>query len=229
MVKTTFTAPASSLMSAVEAERQVVLAYSPNPVAAHALRTLLALDDRLGETVRTTSEPMLGQIRLKWWQDALVALDSATAPAEPVLEAVQRDVVAYGVGGTSIAPIADAWSEVFAEELDDAALDRFAQRGRLIFDAAGQIAGVEGFEGLYAAGAGWALADLTAGLSDRAEVARVRAAAEKALDQALATPWPRAARALGAAAHLARLDLAGVRPGSARRVARILWHRLTGR
>lgn len=210
-------------------ERALVLAYAPTPAAARALAALLALDDRLAETVRSTSEPMLGQIRLKWWQDAVAGLDAGQSPAEPVLEALSRDVVSAGVSGGAVAAIAEAWGELFADDLDSAAIERFGGRGRALFAAAGRVAGASDSDPLEPAGAGWALADLAAGLSDAAEVARVRAAAMAALDRALAVSWSRAGRALGAMAHLARMDLAGVPRGAPRRTFRVLWHRMTGR
>lgn len=210
-------------------ERGLVLAYAPSVAAARALAALLALDDRLAETVRTTSEPMLGQIRLKWWQEAIAGLDSAASPAEPVLQTLQRDVIAFGVSGADVARIAEAWGEVLGEELDDAAIARFAMRGRALFEAAGRVAGAGQGEAVGLAGEGWALADLAQGLSDAAEIARVRDAASAALVTALAGRWHRNERALGAMAHLARLDLAGVPRGSPRRVGRALWHRMTGR
>jgi phytoene synthase len=210
-------------------ERALVLTYAPGEPARRALVALLALDDRLAETVRTTSEPMLGQIRLKWWQEALAGLDSAAAPAEPVLQTVQRDVIAHGVTGAELAAIAEAWDEVLGEELDDAAIDRFAMRGRALFAAAGRVAGAAADDPLAPAGAGWALADLAQGLSDAGEAERVRAAATAVLQDALSSRWSRNGRALGAMAHLARLDLAGVPSGAPRRVGRALWHRMTGR
>lgn len=210
-------------------ERALVLTYAPTAGAARGLAALLALDDRLAEMVRTTSEPMLGQIRLKWWHDALAALDGAPPPAEPVLEAVAREVVAAGVSGRDIAAIVEGWSELLADELDAAAIERFAGRGRALFAAAGRVAEAAPGDPLAAAGQGWALADLSRGLSDMGEATRVRAAAKAALDDALSRRWSRNSRALGALAHLAWLDLAGSRIGSPRRVGRLLWHRLTGR
>lgn len=215
-------------MAGDDPERALVLAYAPNRAAARALAALLALDDRLAEAVRTTSEPMLGQIRLKWWQESIAGLDSAASPAEPVLQALRRDVIALGVIGAGVARIADAWGEVLGEDLDDAAIARFAVRGRALFEAAGYVAEARQDDALGLAGEGWALADLALGLSDAGEIARVRGAAIAALESALAGQWGRNARALGAMAHLARLDLAGVPRGSPRRVGRALWHRVTG-
>lgn len=209
-------------------ERLLVLTYAPSSEAARALSALLALDDRLAETVRSTGEPMLGQIRLKWWQDALTALDGGPPPGEPVLEAIARDVLPYGISGGEVGAVAEAWAELLGADLDDAALGRFAQRGRVLFELAGRVAGSSKHDPLHAAGAGWALADLASGLSEMSEAAAARAHAKIALGEAASRRWSRNGRALGALAHSARMDLAGIAVGAPRRVGRLLWHRLTG-
>jgi phytoene synthase len=211
-----------------EPERALVLTYAPTVRAAAALTALLALDDRLAQTVRSTSEPMLGQIRLKWWSDALAALDTEPVPAEPVLEGLAAQLLPLGVRGAEVAGIAEAWGELLGGELDAAALERFAARGGLLFALAGRAAGA-GDGWLDRAGRGWALADLAMGLSDVGEANLARGRASDMLESTLSQRWSRNARALGAMAHLARLDLAGSRIGSPRRVGRLLWHRLTGR
>jgi 15-cis-phytoene synthase len=210
-------------------ERGLVLAYSPGEAAARALAALLALDDRLSQTVRSGGEPMLGQIRMKWWHDALAALDAAPAPGEPVLEGIARDVLPRGVRGAEVAAIAEAWGEIIGGELDSDALERFSVRGRVLFELAGRVAGASSHDRLGRAGEGWALGDLARGLSDAGEAQAARSRAQAALDEALRMQWSRNGRAMGAMAHLARLDLAGSAIGSPRRVARLLWHRLTGR
>ncbi|WP_447724534.1 squalene/phytoene synthase family protein [Sphingomonas koreensis] len=212
-----------------EPERRMILSYAPSVAAGQALATLLTLDDKLAETVRTTTEPMLGQIRLQWWHDALARLDDAAPPAEPVLEAVARDVVRDGVTGADTAEIAQAWQAVLQAELDAEALKAFALRGARLFELAGRLAGASPGDPLALAGEGWALADLAGGLSDRGEAATARMIAEEALAEASMAKWSRNGRAMGAMAHLARLDLAGVPFGSPRRTGRALWHRLTGK
>jgi phytoene synthase len=213
----------------VDPERRMILAYAPGAAAGQALAALLALDDKLAETVRTTTEPMLGQIRLQWWHDALEKLDNAPPPAEPVLEAVARDVLRDGVTGAAAAGIAQAWQALLQEELDTAGLKAFAQRGARLFELAGTLSGASSGDPLALAGEGWALADLASGLSDPHEAAGARMIAGQALAEATAMRWSRNGRALGAMAHLARLDLAGVPFGSPRRTGRALWHRLTGK
>ncbi|QDX24985.1 hypothetical protein FPZ54_02360 [Sphingomonas suaedae] len=211
------------------AERRIVLTYAPTRPARDALAALLALDDRLGETLRTTSEPMLGQIRLQWWHDALCRLDAAPPPAEPVLEGIARHVVSEGVTGAMVAEIVDGWQVLLQEQLDEVALRSFAGRGGRLFALAARLADAAPGDPVALAGEGWALADVALRLSDPGEAAAARRMAEAGLSEALAVRWSRNARALGAMAHLARLDLAGEAPGSPKRTGRALWHRVTGR
>lgn len=213
----------------VEPERRMILAYAPSAAAGRGLAALLTLDDKLAETVRSTTEPMLGQIRLQWWHDALIKLDTAPPPAEPVLETIASDALRDGVTGAMAAEIATAWQALLQAELDAAELKGFAMRGARLFELAGRLAGASSDDPLALAGEGWALADLAAGLSDPGEAAAARMIAGQALAEATAARWSRNGRALGAMAHLAQLDLAGVPVGAPRRTGRALWHRLTGK
>lgn len=213
----------------IDAERRLVLTYVPTPEAGAALAALLTLDDKLAETLRTTSEPMLGQIRMQWWADALVRLDIAPPPPEPVLQGIARDVLGDGVTGTQVAAMVEGWQVLLQAELDDAALALHGQRGRVMFEVAGNAARAAEADPLALAGEGWALADLAGKLSDPGEAAAARRMAEVALAEACATRWSRNGRALGAMAHLARMDLADVAPGSPQRMLRALWHRISGR
>lgn len=213
----------------IEAERRLVLTYAPSLEAGAALAALFALDDKLAKTLRTTSEPMLGQIRMQWWHDALNRLDSAPPPAEPVLQGIARDVLREGISGASVAGVVDGWQILLQTELDDAALFSYAERGRRLFEIAGLAAGVDGADPVAKAGEGWALADLSGKLSDPGEAAAARRIAVGLLDEACAARWSRNGRALGAMAHLARLELGGEPVGSPKRTLRALWHRMTGR
>jgi 15-cis-phytoene synthase len=207
------------------AERRLVLSYAPAPARA-ALAALLALDDQLAVVVRTTRAPLVGQMRLTWWHDALAALDGAPPPAEPVLAALAAHVLPRGVAGAALAPLVEGWEALLEETLGAAELETHAAaRGARLFAAAAAVLGVAPVAG---AGEGWALADLARHLSAPGEAAAARIAAEAALAAAFARGWPLRARALGALALLARLDLAGVR-SPARRTARLLAFRLAGR
>ncbi|MFG6281461.1 squalene/phytoene synthase family protein [Sphingomonas sp. S6] len=208
-------------------DRELMLAAAP-PSSRDALRTLFELDDRLAGIVRTTREPMVGQMRLAWWHDALERLDTMPPPAEPLLQDVARLLLPRGVSGAAIAAMTDGWEElVVTDPLNGDALARHADsRGGTLFALAGRLLGAEPAV-LRIAGQGWAYADLArhltaAGLADRAS-----SEARAALSQAFTATWPAPARAVGVLALLARLDLEGGTPlAKAWRVARF---RFTGR
>ena len=114
------------------------------------------------------------------------------------------------------------------DPLDGAALQTFATgRGAAVFAIGAELLGATRSD-LAVAGEGWALADLAGRIGDRAVAERAAAMASARLHRQVGH-WPRALRPLGALTLLARADLAGVAPGSPRRVARLLRHRLTGR
>lgn len=213
-------------------ERALILSYSRAPTRG-GLAAMLALDDRLGGILRTTRDPIVGQMRLTWWHDALSRLDPADAPAEPVLTALARDVVPRA-DAAMIADLVEGWEALLDQPLDVTALTVHAEArgGRLFRLAAGLLAdGPTDDPRISLAGEGWALADLSRHLSDPGLAASAHRDATERLDRALYGRWPAALRALGAMAHLARIDLAWPdRPaGHPARAARILWHRMTGR
>lgn len=210
-------------------EQRLALSYAL-PETRQALKTLFSLDETLGAIVRTTREPIIGQMRLTWWYEALGRLDTAPAPAEPVLAALQNEVLPFGVSGAMLGKLTDGWEALLEADLDAGVIERFARdRGRRLFDLAATIVSATD-DRIGLAGEGWALADLAQKLTETAgcELARVRAS--EALDQALQGRWPSSARALGALAVSARFDMTSgaTGSGSPKRVARLAWHRLTG-
>jgi 15-cis-phytoene synthase len=199
-----------------------------------ALSALFALDATLGNVLRSTTEPLLGQMRLTWWWEALGRLDSAPAPVEPVLQAIAADVMARGVKGERLAGMIDGWEALLEDPLDETAIQRHGEaRGAILFETAGDILNCRN-DPLAAAGRGWALADLALHVRDARVGAIARSLAAADVRAATAVRWSRDGRALGALARLAALDLAmpagaAQQTGSPRRVARMAWHRLTGR
>ncbi len=228
MVNKTASTQTELAVTAVHPERALALSYAPASTRP-GLEALFALDTALGTILKTTREPIVGQMRLTWWYEALGRLDTAPPPAEPVLQALGRHVVPQ-VGGATIATIAEGWEALLETPLDDAAVERFARlRGGQLFAAAASLLAVSD-DRIAAAGEGWALADLSLRLSDPARAAGVAAMARGRLDTALTGRWPRRARSLGALALLARADLTAPEhpAGSPKRVGRLLLHRLVG-
>ena len=204
-------------------ERALALSYAP-AVARDGLAALFALDDRLGAIVRATREPTIGLMRLTWWADALERLDAAPPPAEPVLTAIALTVVPHGVTGAALAGMVDGWERLLDRDRFDAKAFAVERGGRLFAAAAAVIGATD--ERVEILGAGWALA----GLVGDWRMADATVSAGEYLDKALTKPWPHALRSLGAMGLTARFDLNGTdAPGSPRRVARLLLHRLTGR
>jgi 15-cis-phytoene synthase len=123
-------------------ERTLAVAYAPADRRA-GLTSLFALDERFGQVVASTSEPMIGMMRLAWWREALDRLDQGSAPAEPLLVALADHVLPHGVTGAAMASIEDGWAALIDGEVDDAAIARHGrERGGNLFEAAAKLLAV---------------------------------------------------------------------------------------
>ena len=192
------------------------------------IETLFALDARLAGIVRATREPMVGQMRLTWWHEALTKLDGAPAPAEPLLRDVQQHLLPAGVSGARLAGMIDGWEElIVADALGTETLDRHAgARGAGLFAAAGMVLGADS-PLLVPAGRGWALADLAGHLSAPTAAGLAADAARRELSHAFSAPWPAKLRPIGVLSLIARLDAT---PGSAiAKALKVGRFRITGR
>ena len=118
-----------------------------------AVAALWALDEQLGQIVASTTQPMVGQMRLLWWREAL----GGDKNGHPVLEAM-TSVEAAGIDAAALGVIIDGWEEVLEPlPLDAAQLTLFANlRGTQLFTLSAQLMGGHCPE---SAGAGWALTD----------------------------------------------------------------------
>lgn len=161
------------------------------PAASRArVHALWALDEALAQVVRTTTQPMIGQMRLTWWHERLMQLDTAPPPAEPILTTL------HPTGhGAALAGLVEGW-EMLLEPLplDAGALATHAAlRGETLFAATARMIGfAPGPEG---AGRGWAASDLARHCSDPATTAAAHRLAQVALAGAT-TPAPKALRIL---------------------------------
>ena len=88
-------------------ERWLACLYAAAP-ARPGLVALLALDGELAQLVATTTEPLLGEIRLAWWRDRLIELDTQPAPAQPLLQALQARALPR-LSGADLATLEDGW------------------------------------------------------------------------------------------------------------------------
>jgi phytoene synthase len=197
-----------------------------------AVQALWRLDAALGAVLTSGREPLIKQIKLAWWRDALEALDRGPAPAEPVLEAVGREVLPRGVTGAELSAMQEGWNLLLTPDpLREEELRAYAAvRGGVLFAALAAVLGTPGFAGAAAAGEAWALADLARHSGSAAD-----ADAALALVRSLPRPrsWPSRLRPIGMMALLAHRDAEIERPrweeqGAPGRMLRMLRHRLSG-
>lgn len=207
---------------------RLALSCAP-PDRRQGLTALLALDGRFAAVVRSTTEPLIGQMRLTWWREALLALDNAPPPDEPLLGALVDHVLPHGVSEALLATQANGWETLLlADPLAAPAMLAYADsRGGGLFEAAAALLGAPEID-VRGAGAGWALADLAGHLTSAAEAAVARDLARSHLGRA-ANRWPRKLRALGVLVLFARMDVAASVPGAWMRAGRLLRFQLTGR
>ncbi|MFN3677949.1 MAG: squalene/phytoene synthase family protein [Sphingomonas pseudosanguinis] len=220
----------SPAIEAVMREQALAVGYAPAS-ARDGFAALLDLDHQLASILQSTTEPMIGQMRLTWWFEALEKLDREPAPAHPVLQRLASSVLPGGVRGADLAPMIEGWEALLddGEPLDDERIARHAEaRGGVLFASVGRLLGQAGLEPL---GTGWAKADLAQHVSDADIRTRIAAGAVLGLDAALGRRSPRSARGLSGLAVLAREGLRHPDrlPGHPLRAARLAWHGLTGR
>ncbi|NTS64370.1 hypothetical protein HRV97_04245 [Sphingomonas sp. HHU CXW] len=207
-----------------------VFAWCGRAMRTTGVDALFALDRQLGQIVRTTVQPIVGQMRLTWWYEALRALDYAPPPAQPLLTELATRVLPAGVTGSALAPMSEGWEILLDDERSDAAsLKEFARlRGGGLFAAVGCLLGATS-DLLEQAGMIWALADLATNVTRDALREQARATAIALSEQAFAQRWDDA-RMLGALALDARAAMLGQgAPGGPRRAAAVARFRLLGR
>ena len=207
-----------------------VFAWCGATMKAEGVDALFALDRQLGDIVRTTAQPIVGQMRLTWWYEALCALDTGPPPAQPLLADLATRVLPRGVTGSTLARMSEGWEILLDDErTDDAAITQFARfRGGTLFVAAGMLLRSEAAV-LEQAGTAWALADLANNVSREAMRVQARATSLALSEQVFAQRW-RDARTLGALARDARAAMLGQgEAGGPRRAAAAARFRLLGR
>lgn len=229
--------PADALADApLDPERRLMLAYVPAPCRP-AVLALWALDQTFGAIVSAAREPVVGQMRLTWWHDALCALDGGAVSAHPVLVALAAHVVPAGVSGAEMAGMIEGWEVLLDPAAPGEAAMRLhgAERGARLFQHIGHVLAPEHpATVVQAAGAGWALVDLACHLRQPEDAARAAALAALFLARGASSRWPVALRPLGMLAALARRDATGGRwktrrQGAPGRLMTMASHRLFGR
>lgn len=202
---------------------RLITAYAPKALQ-EGMRHIWAFDARLANIVRTTSEPMIGQMRLTWWHEAL---REGKGAGEPLVEALRQEVPARAEPHGLLSVI-EGW-EVLLEPLplSDSQLVAFAEhRGGGLFRQIGWLAG-DCPAWLAQAGMAWALWDLSGHLSDAATAERAIAIAPEFLADVPERGWPRSLASLRILTGLTRRDARQGRRAPAqldlRQYGQLLW------
>ena len=141
-----------------------------------AVAALWQYDAMLGQIVATTTEPMIGQLRLSWWHGEISLLTADSRPAEPVTAQLQRLIGSYALDAASLAALIEGW-EALLDPLPLSVgrlLDYAEGRGNGLYALTARILGRQAAPG---PGAMWALVDFATRCSDRATAQRAWAAA----------------------------------------------------
>lgn len=128
-------------------------------------RAIWRYDARLADLTRTTSEAMIGQMRLAWWNDVIDDAAEAKGRGEPTVDALRATGAIRAPG---LAAMLDGWEALVVEpEVGAAELQDYARgRGGGLFRA---LAGSDDLpDWLERAGQVWALWDLSGHVGDDA-------------------------------------------------------------
>jgi 15-cis-phytoene synthase len=172
-------------------EAELALAWTP-PMVRGALTTALQLDRRLARIVARTTEPMLGQMRLAWWREALTKPVEDRPRGDAVLDAVGQ----YWAGReAALAAMVDGWEVLItADRLGPVEAEAFGAGRGAFFAALCENVTPAQAERAAAAGFRWSIADAAASVSD-AEERAVMIATGLAQDN-LRARWPSDLRGL---------------------------------
>ena len=144
--------------------QRIALGFAQLAVRAN-LTLLWDYDAMLGQIVATTTEPMIGQMRLTWWHDAVVGLDEGKVSGEPMLARLYDLTRTGDVNGKMLASLIEGWEGLLEPlPLPHSVLSNYANaRGRQLFELSLRVLGSSSDPD---AGAAWALVDFASRCTD---------------------------------------------------------------
>lgn len=182
---------------------RLLSAYAGHDAGRH--RLIWAFDARLADIVRTTREPVIGQMRLTWWHDVLTDEAHAKGRGDPLADSWR----AAGIGaGKGCLAMIDGWEELIGQDApDDMALKNFAEGrgGGLFLALANDVDDPSAL--LRNAGAAWALWDLSGHVTNATTADRAIKLARSYLPPTEGPRWSGAWKAQKIALGLARRDI----------------------
>lgn len=162
--------------------QRLALSYARHDIRA-VWALLLRFDSRLAGIVLAASEPLIAQMKLIWWRDAIVTSKASRPKGEPLLAELSRFESEQSYPGLTeaLTELVDAWGLLLANEIwsEDVVRDYAMQRGQAIFGTYQRWASRSEQE---VVGEGWALDDLALRSGEKLPEPALR---EKGLPRAL--------------------------------------------
>ncbi len=124
------------------------------PTVRSSLMALYAFDAEVQRIRSVVSEPMVGQIRMQWWRDAVDLAAVGTKTGNPVADALTRTILRHKLPKERFVQLIDARSaELFGDApADHAALKTFLDKTvGVVFGLAAMILGEQGPSAIKAA------------------------------------------------------------------------------
>lgn len=180
----------------IDPDRSFALTHVPT-AARDAVSAVWELDARLGTFVATTTQPLVGQMRLTWWYQALSGLEQGVSSPDPLLDALANTVACTVADAPqALALLVEGWEALLDPmPLSNEALDAHAtKRGEQLFAISGQLMGST--DVICGAGEGWALTDFALRCSDAPTATRAFAMARERFDGGAISALPRSLRSL---------------------------------
>ena len=168
----------------LDRERWLMALLAP---AAHrpALFALLAFNLELAKTHEVVSEPMLGEIRLQWWRDALAEIREGRPRAHPVVQALSPCLMSGRLSADACLALIDGRTGDIDGEgpADMAALEAYAAATAGVLNAAlaevSDLAGTAAGTAALPIGRAWGLIGLLRAVPHHARANRVMLPADE--------------------------------------------------
>ncbi len=126
--------PLASDLKQRDRERWIACLWAP-AAARPALFAIHAYDLEQARIVAEAKEPMLGEIRLAWWRERLIAIAAGNPPpGQPILQALAHEARARGVDLAALAELEEGFLPLLLEGPVDA-LALAQSRGATLFVA----------------------------------------------------------------------------------------------
>jgi 15-cis-phytoene synthase len=107
--------PCEELVRTFDRDRYIATLFAPDDLRPH-LFALYAFGVEIARIPTLVSEPQIGEIRLQWWLDTLVAIEAKQAVDHPVAQAFAVVVQQFGLPIEHLENFIEAWrNDLYAD------------------------------------------------------------------------------------------------------------------